>query len=101
MADQEHLRISDLPGYKPQTQAPPYYQRQSAPEIHKSFTYTKWLWVFASTALILLNIFAGMMSVRDMFNTSYNSYNHYFMTSAFALTIGILAVVHTYIIKKD
>ena len=105
MADSEHLRISEIPGYRPQQgPIPPSYApplRQLTQEPHKSFDFTRWLWVFASTFLILLNVFAGLVSVRDMYLTTYNSYNHYFMTSAFALTIGVLAVIHTYIIRKE
>ena len=105
MAD-EHLRIRDIPGYDRGQQPPPApaYAPQPArqsPETSIYVKYTRSLWVFASTSLVFLNILAGFMTIRDMFNTSYNPYNHYFMTSAFALTIGILAIVHTHILKKD
>lgn len=103
----QHFRISDTPAYQEsQRNLPPptynaYQAKSNVPEYHKSVLFVKWLWVFSSTSLVLLNIAAGVMSIRDMANTNYNSYNHYFMTSAFALTIGVLAVIHSFIIKKD
>ena len=105
MAD-DHFKVRDIPGYQANTidkqfnqQQPPRFPiQQDAP---KHLRYTNLLWVFASTMLVLLNILSGVMSIRDMYLTNYNPYNHYFMTSAFALTIGILAIVHTYILKKE
>lgn len=103
---EDHLRISQLPGYQNpmgNSPPPPSYKQdfKSSFETPGYLRYTRILWAFASSSLIVLNILAGFMTIRDMYNTTYNAYNHYFMTSAFAMTIGILAVVHTHILKKD
>lgn len=58
------------------------------------------IWVVAAWIIIGSNALIAFVTIRDMFQTVYNPYNHYFMTCAFTFTLGILALIQTYVINK-
>lgn len=67
----------------------------------KSKLPMKQLWFWASVIIIALNLCIGLVVLRDMYSTKYDYMSHLYYTSAFTFTIGVLAFIHSYVIKKD
>lgn len=61
----------------------------------------KWVWITTCCIIVFLNTMICLIAVRDMILSGYNGQTHYLATAAFTFTIGILAVVDVYVIKRE
>lgn len=97
----DHLKMRQImPDQFQRIEPPPNIQMTNMTS-EKTKNCTRWLWVIGSWTIILLNTFVALIVVRDMYNGAYNAANHYFMTTAFVVTIGALGAIHTWILNKD
>lgn len=61
---------------------------------------TYFLWIIGSWLIILLNLIATSIAVRDMWTNNYAAGTHWLSSAVLVATIGGLMIIHEYVIRK-